>query len=142
MDDVSDTGSSDTQGNPSEVGAKKTILIVEDDQVLMKMYVQKLTSVGYNVLTAIDGEEAGDVFKKNKIDLVITDIMLPRVSGIEFLEKLRKTPKGKKVPVIAWSNLAREEDKNRVVDLGAQEYIVKGTLSLEQMAETVKKYLV
>ncbi len=121
--------------------AKKTILIIEDDQVLMKMYVQKLTNEGYNILSAIDGEQGFDTFRKAKIDLVITDIMLPRVSGIEFLEKIRKTPNGKDVPVIAWSNLAREEDKKKVLDLGAQEYIVKGSLTLEQMAETVKKYL-
>jgi len=128
------TANSDTQSN-------FTILIVEDDQVLMKMYTQKLVSEGFKVLNAVDGEEAFAVFVKEKIDLIITDIMLPRVSGIEFLQKIRVTPKGKNVPVIVWSNLMLEEEKKQALALGANEYVVKGQLKLEDMAALVRKYM-
>ncbi|OGM23531.1 hypothetical protein A2865_01755 [Candidatus Woesebacteria bacterium RIFCSPHIGHO2_01_FULL_39_17] len=107
----------------------------------MKMYTQKLVSEGFKVLNAVDGEEAFAVFVKEKIDLIITDIMLPRVSGIEFLQKIRVTPKGKNVPVIVWSNLMLEEEKKQALALGANEYVVKGQLKLEDMAALVRKYM-
>lgn len=134
----SDSGVS--RENPEKT-RQYTILLVEDDQVLTNMYTKKLESEGYQVLNSVDGEGAFEVFLKENIDLVITDIMLPRVSGTEFLEKLRKTSKGKDLPVIVWSNLALEEEKNRALELGANEYIIKGSLTLDQIAQTVKKYL-
>lgn len=120
---------------------QKTILLVEDDQVLRNMYVQRLKMDGHNVLGASDGEEGFDVFKKEKIDLLITDIMLPRVSGTELLQKIRGTKKGKNLKAIAWSNLSLEDEKKQAESLGILEYIVKNTLTLDQLSETVKKYL-
>ena len=135
------TVSQDNKVGSSSLQNKFTILIVEDDQVLMRMYTQKLVSEGFKILNAVDGEEAFTVFDKEKVDLVITDIMLPRVSGIEFLQKIRTTPKGKNVPVIVWSNLMLEEEKKQALALGANEYVVKGQLKLEDMVALVRKYL-
>jgi two-component system sensor histidine kinase and response regulator WspE len=120
---------------------KKRILIIEDDSVLRKMYSQKLLTDGYEVVGAADGVDAMDIFKREDFDLVITDIMLPGMSGNEILEKIMSTKKGKKIPLIAWSNLPKDDDKNKAIELGAKEYLEKGKLTLEDVSETVKKYL-
>jgi DNA-binding response OmpR family regulator len=125
----------------SENQPKKKILIVEDDPVLKNMYSQKLVNAGLDVVTAIDGLEAEEIFKKDKIDIILTDIMLPRVTGFEFMEKIKKTAKGKKVIIIAWSNLQDEETKTKALSLGAVEFLQKNSLSLEDVANTVKKYI-
>src|SRR3990167_7527632 len=113
----------DNQSKQS-VAAKvsKKILLVEDDQVLAKMYSQRLASEGYEVLTAADGEEGLKIALETDLNLVITDIMLPRVSGIELVEKLRKTKKYSKTPIIAWSNLADESEKETALRVGANDY--------------------
>ncbi|OGM27637.1 hypothetical protein A2962_04870 [Candidatus Woesebacteria bacterium RIFCSPLOWO2_01_FULL_39_61] len=123
------------------VASKYKVLIVEDDVVLLKMYEKRLLADGYQILTAADGQEALDIFNKEKLDLILTDIMMPKVSGIELIEKVRTAKKGKTIPIIAWSNLSFEEEKQQALSLGVNEYLVKGTLTLEQVSETVKKYL-
>lgn len=117
----------------------KTVLIIEDDTVLAKMYSQKLLSVGYTVLNAGDGEEGYKLATTNNVDLVLTDIMLPRVSGVDFIQKIKASKKYKNIPVVAWSNLPDEKEK--ALSLGAEEYLVKGQVSLDQVAEVVKKYI-
>lgn len=127
-----------------EVGASsqtsKTILLIDDDTVLRNMYEQRLKMDGYTILTAGDGEEGFELFKVNKIDLLITDIMLPRVSGTELVEKVRKDKKGKTLRIIAWSNLSNEEEQGKLEKLGVSEYLLKNSISLDQLSETVKKY--
>ena len=123
------------------VASKYKVLIVEDDVVLLKMYEKRLLADGYQILTAADGQEALDIFNKEKLDLILTDIMMPKVSGIELIEKVRTAKKGKTIPIIALSNLSFEEEKQQALSLGVNEYLVKGTLTLEQVSETVKKYL-
>ena len=121
--------------------SKYTILIVEDDPVLQKMYNQKLISEGFNTLIASDGQEAQDLFNKEPVDLIITDIMMPRVSGIELIENIRQNSKEKTIPILAWSNLALEEEKQKALSAGANEDVIKGSLNLEQLVNLVKKYL-
>ena len=120
---------------------EKTILLVEDDQLLSKMYSQKLISEGFNVINATDGKVALEKFKKELIDLIITDIMLPKMSGTEFLKEVRSTTKGKDIPVFVWTNLALEEEKRLALGLGANEYLVKESLTLDEVVKLVKKYL-
>ena len=122
-------------------GGKKKILIIEDDNVLRKMYSQKLLTDGHEVIVAADRAVAMDILEKEDFDLVITDIMLPGMSGNEILEKIMSTKKGKSIPLIAWSNLPKDDDKNKAIELGAKEYLEKGKLTLEDVSETVKKYL-
>ena len=119
--------------------SKKTVLIIEDDSVLAKMYSQKLLSEGYNVLLAGDGEEGYKMVTENNIDFVLTDIMLPRVSGIEFIQRLKANKKKSKIPVVAWSNLPDEAEK--ALSFGAKEYLIKGKVSLDEIAAVVKKYI-
>lgn len=127
-------------GMANETSVKtKTILLIEDDTVLAKMYSQKLLSVGYDVVNAGDGEEGYKLATTNKIDLVLTDIMLPRVSGVEFIQKIKANKKYAKIPVIAWSNLPDEAEK--ALSLGAEEYLIKGKVTLDEIAQVVNKYI-
>lgn len=121
--------------------SSKTILLVEDDTVLRNMYEQRLKMDGFNMLCAGDGEEGLELYKDNNVDLLITDIMLPRMSGTELVEKLRKDKKGKSLKIIAWSNLSNEEEKARLEKLGVSEYLLKNSITLDQLSETVKKHL-
>ena len=125
----------------SEASEKPAVLIVEDDSVLKNMYMQKLKNDGYDVYGASDGNEGLEIFNKEKIDFILTDIMLPKMSGTEFLAKIRKTKRGKNLPVVAWSNLQDEEEEKKAHELGVKEFLIKSTLSLEQISEVVKKYV-
>lgn len=117
---------------------QKAILIVEDDPVLLKMYSEKFTFEGFKVLNAKDGEEALRVASTESPDTILLDIMLPRMSGTDFLEKFRQNPKGKTVPVIALTNLTEEAEKQRAIKLGVKAYLVKAMQTPEEVVEKVK----
>ena len=82
----------------------KKILIIEDEKILSDMYQEKFSRAGFEVSVAYDAEEGLVLAKKEKPDLIILDILLPKANGVSFLEKLRKTPEGSSVTVIAFSN--------------------------------------
>lgn len=117
------------------------VLIVEDDPVLLKMYTEKFGFEGFKVLNAKDGEEALKVSLTEKIDIILLDIMLPRMSGTDYLEKFRQNPKGKDVPVVALTNLAEEAERQRALRLGVKEYLVKAMQTPDQVVEKIKKYI-
>jgi two-component system alkaline phosphatase synthesis response regulator PhoP len=87
----------------------KTILIVEDDQFLRELMVRKIVSEGYNSIETETGEEGIEKIKKEKPDLVLLDIVLPGIDGIEVLKKIKEDPNVKSIPVIILSNLAGPE---------------------------------
>lgn len=120
----------------------KTILIVEDDPVLSRMYSEKFNFEGFSVKTAKDGQEALDVAMQEGINFILLDIMLPRMSGTDFLERFRQNSKGKDIPVVALTNLAEEEEKQKALSLGVKDYLVKAMQTPESVVEKVKKYLV
>lgn len=126
---------------PQAAKESKAILIVEDDPVLLRMYTEKLTFEGFRVITARDGEEALEVSMKENIDLILLDIMLPRMSGTDFLERFRKEEKGKNTPVVALTNLTEEEERQRATKLGVKEYLVKAMQTPEKVVEIIKSYL-
>lgn len=118
-----------------------TILIVEDDPVLSKMYTEKFKFEGFNVFTALNGEDGLQMAISQKIDMIILDLMLPRLSGSELLAKLRLNDKGKNVKVIALTNLAETEEKEKVLSLGALDYLIKAMQTPEEVVKKVKTYL-
>jgi len=127
---------------PEVVKKIKTILIVEDDPILLKMYSEKFMFEGFKVLNAKDGLEAIETaLGTEKIDIILLDIMLPKMSGTDFLEKLCQDTKGKNIPVIALTNLAEDKEKQRAIKLGVKEYLVKAMQTPEQVVEKIKKYL-
>lgn len=119
----------------------KVILLVEDDPVLSRMYKEKFTFEGFDVLTARDGEEALKVATEQKVDIILLDIMLPRMSGTDFLERFRKEPKGREIPVVALTNLAAQEEKEKALKLGVREYLVKAMQTPDNVVEKIKNHL-
>ena len=93
--------------------------------MLQRMYISKLTESGYEVDLAIDGSEGMYKALNTNPDLVLLDLMLPKVSGLQILAEIRKNPKTQKTPVIIMSNLGQAEDATKALQLGADDYIVK-----------------
>lgn len=117
------------------------ILIAEDDKFLVKVYQTKLTKEGFQVEIANNGEEALKKAKANTPDLIFCDLMMPIMDGFETLKALKEDPKLKKVKVVILSNLSQEEDRKRVLDLGAEEYLVKADVPFSEVINLAKKYL-
>lgn len=107
--------------------AGETILIVEDTELLRRIYQDKLTQEGYQTLTAADGLECLNAIGANKVDLVLLDLIMPRMSGLEALEAIKADPRTKDVPVIILSNLGQDADIQRGLDMGASDYLIKNS---------------
>ena len=99
------------------------ILVAEDDELILKTIEHKLKKQGYEVLLSRDGLHAIETFKSEKIDLIITDIMMPFASGIEILSAVRA--QNKEIPVIMLSSMGQEDVILEAFDLGASDFIVK-----------------
>ncbi|HEX3569148.1 MAG TPA: response regulator [Candidatus Saccharimonadales bacterium] len=117
------------------------ILLVEDDNNLREIYEARLQAEGYEITSAKDGEEALVVAKKEHPDLIISDVMMPRISGFEMLDILRNTEGLKDVKVIMLTALGQAEDKTRADSLGADRYLVKSQVTLEDIVKTAQELL-
>lgn len=117
------------------------ILFIEDDPLIVKIYTTRLTADGYQVLSAENGEDGIKLAETETPDLVILDIMMPKIDGFGVLEKLRANEQMKTKPILVYSNLAQEEEIKRAQTLGATEFIIKANLSPTEMVEKIKKYL-
>jgi len=111
------------------------ILLVEDDNNLREIYEARLQAEGYAIVTAKDGEEALVVAKTEKPDLIISDVMMPRISGFEMLDILRNTEELKYTKVIMLTALGQADDKTRADSLGADRYLVKSQVTLEDIVK-------
>lgn len=105
--------------------AGESILVVEDTELLRRIYTDKLTQEGYVVHGAADGLEALQAIRDNKIDLVLLDLIMPRMSGLEALEAMKADPRTKDVPIIILSNLGQDSDIQRGLEMGASDYLIK-----------------
>jgi len=118
------------------------IMLVDDDPLLVRMYQKKLENDGYEVETADDGDVAVDKVKTFKPDLVLLDIMMPKVDGYKVLETLKKDKTTDRVPVIMLTNVgSSEEDVQRGMDLGAVAYLVKAGNRPSDVVAKVKEIL-
>lgn len=118
------------------------IVIIEDDLLLNRMYSDKLKSAGYLVDTYSDGKKALAGIKKNPPRLVLSDIMLPGMSGLDILKELKANKKTKSIPYVFLSNLSRsDEDIKRGLELGAIGYLLKADQTPEEIVAKVKEYL-
>jgi len=123
------------------MNSQKNILLVEDEQFLANLLKIRLEKEGFIISHAKDGQEAAEIIKKSKFDLVLLDIILPKISGFEILEMIRADSQLSGVPVIIISNLGQENDISRGQSLGAVEYIVKAKVSIDELIGQVKKIL-
>lgn len=119
----------------------KKILIVEDEKILAEMYRDKLSKKGFNVVLSLDAEDGFAAAKKEKPDLVVLDILLPKGNGISFLEKLREDPETAAIPVVAFSNYDGVETKKKAFELGVLDYLIKTSYTPQELVEKIKKYL-
>lgn len=120
---------------------KPKILLIEDDSFLSSMYVTKLEISGFEVEAAEDGESGLEKVKSFNPDLVLLDIILPKMSGFEVLENIRKDADTKDIPVIMLTNLSQRDDVERGLDLGAQDYLIKAHFTPSEVVTKIKKYL-
>ena len=119
---------------------KKNILLVDDDPLVIRMYQNKLTKDGYIVNTASNGEEALIQIMKKKPDLILLDVMMPKMNGVETLKRLKAEEKTEMIPVIILTNLGDDpEDVEAAKKLRALDYLVKANITLKQLSERVKK---
>jgi CheY-like chemotaxis protein len=117
------------------------ILLVEDDNNLREIYGARLLAEGYEIVSANDGEEALAIAVKEKPDLIIADVMMPRISGFDMLDILRNAPETKNTKIIMMTALSQQEDKEHAEKLGADKYLVKSQVTLEDVAQVVREIL-
>src|ERR1035437_9801529 len=117
------------------------VLLVEDDQNLREIFAMRLQAEGYQTITAGDGEEALTVAVKEKPDLIIADVMMPKLSGFEMLETLRSAPDMANTKVVMMSALGEAEDQARGEKLGVVKYLVKSQVTLEDFVRVVHDVL-
>lgn len=118
--------------------AKKKILLIEDEKVLVELYTEGFTEEGFGVTAVLSAEEGLKAVRKEKPDIVILDILLPKENGIFFLEKMRKNPEIKDVPVVVLSNLDDPDTKKKAMRLGALDYLIKTDFAPHELIERIK----
>ncbi len=118
-----------------------TILLVEDDVNIREIYSARFEAEGYTIVVAGDGEEALATAVREKPDLIISDVMMPKISGFDMLDILRSTPETKNVKVIMMTALGQEEDRQRGESLGSDRYFVKSQVTLDEVVQTVQELL-
>lgn len=117
------------------------ILLVEDDQSLREIYGIRLTAEGYEIVPAGDGEQALSLAVKEKPDLIISDVMMPKISGFDMLDILRSTPETKDIKVIMMTALSSEDQRERGEALGADRFLVKSQVGIEDVVNAVHEVL-
>jgi len=117
------------------------LLVVEDDEFLVKMYESGLIKEGFQVSTAGDGEIGLKSAEELKPDLILLDLILPKMDGFKCLEKLKENPSTKRIPVIILSNLGQDSDLKRGIEMGAEDYLIKTDYTVKQVGEKVRKTL-
>lgn len=119
---------------------QKKLLLVEDDPFLSSLLKARLAKEGFEVSYAADGEEALEMVRKEKPDLVLLDLILPKKSGFEVLEIMRDDPRLIKLPVMIVSNLGQESDIARGKELGAVAYFIKAKTSIDVLAKEISGF--
>jgi CheY-like chemotaxis protein len=119
----------------------RRILLVEDDRFLRKAAETTLKQQGYTVITAADGEEALRVARSAPPDLILLDVIMPKLNGFQVLDALKKDPTTAHIPVIILSNLGQDRDVQQAMEAGATAYFIKADLSLQALVQRVGETL-
>jgi CheY-like chemotaxis protein len=120
---------------------KYKVLIVEDDHVLSLVLKGRLEKEGVEVKQAFNGKEALDYLRTDTPDLILLDLIMPQMSGFEFLESIRSDPQYSLIPVVVISNLGQESDIEKAKSLGVIEYYVKVRTSIDSLIGEIKNIL-
>lgn len=119
----------------------KWILLVEDDRFLRRACEAGLRQRGFTVTTALDGEEGLRAALSECPDLVLLDLLMPKLSGLDVLRALRGDAATRELPVVILSNSSREQDMQEIAHLGVSGYFVKANLSLQELGDKVERLL-
>jgi len=120
---------------------KQTILLVEDDEFLAELYATKLNLEGYEVLIASDGEKGLKMATDKLPELILLDIILPKMDGFEVLKEMKSKKKTTKIPVILLTNLSQKDEVKKGLELGADDYLIKAHFMPSEVISKIKKVL-
>lgn len=121
--------------------AKKKILLVEDDASLAAVYRARLELEGFDIKEVHNGEDALSAAVSYRPDLILLDVMMPKISGFDVLDILRNTPDTTNVRVIMLTALGQPKDKERAEKLGADDYLVKSQVVISDVVERIRHHL-
>ncbi len=116
----------------------ENILCVEDEHFISELYERALTKAGYKVTTVVDGQEGLEQARTNKYDIILLDIMVPTVTGIELLRQLRLMDPPIKAKIIITTNLEQKENERKAIEKQADGYIIKANVTPKQLAEFLR----
>lgn len=119
----------------------KSILFIEDESALQKTFGDLLGAKGYEVIPALDGQLGANLAKEKKPNLIILDLVLPKMHGLEVLKVLKEMPETKNIPVIILTNIEGMIEVEKAIELGATTYLVKAQYSLDEVVQKVKEVL-
>lgn len=119
----------------------KKVLIVEDEQIILDLLQKKLIREGYETLVAKDGDEGLRVMRQNRPDIVLLDIIMPKVGGLEVMAEMQKDPELKKIPIIVISNSGQPVEIDKAQALGARDWLVKAEFNPQEVIEKIEKQI-
>jgi len=120
---------------------KPKMLIIDDNDVIRETYVQVFKQKGFDVLSGIDGVEGVDIATKEIPDVIMTGIIMPRMDGFQLINTLRENVQTRDIPIAILSHLGREEDRKKAQELGIREFIVQGTVTVNEIIEKIKSLM-
>ncbi len=123
------------------MSSKIKVAIIEDDVAISQMYRTKFETEGYDVATAPDGEAGLELIDSFQPDIVLLDLMMPNMNGLDMLAKLRSQPNGRDAKVVVLTNMGDTETATKVYKMAADDYIVKAEMTPKQVAERIKNLL-
>ncbi|HDL75084.1 MAG TPA: response regulator [bacterium] len=119
----------------------KKVLLIEDEEIILKLLQKKLIDEDYNVLIARNGEQGLKMIKKIKPDIILLDIIMPKMNGFEVMEEISKDSSIKKIPIIIISNSGQETELSRAKELGANDWLVKTEFNPQEVIKKVIKQI-
>jgi len=117
----------------------KKILLIEDEEILINLLQKKLTNEGYDISVARNGQEGLELIKEIRPDLILLDIIMPKMGGFEVLEEMQKDQELQNIPVIIISNSGQPVEINRAQKLGAKDWLIKTDFDPQEVIDKVKK---
>lgn len=130
-----------TPQNPPAATKAKKILLVEDDETLANVYKTRLHAEGFDLRRVPNGEEALAAALEYKPDLILLDVMMPKVSGFDVLDILRNTPETTNTKVIMLTALSQDADRQRAEQMGVDDYLVKSQVVIADVVDRIKHHL-
>lgn len=119
----------------------KKVLLVEDDDALASVYITRLQAEGFDIKRVPNGEDALAAAIEYKPDIILLDVMMPKVSGFDVLDILRNTPETANVKIVMLTALSQDSDRERAESLGVDDYLVKSQVVIADVVDRIKQHL-